>query len=95
APGEPWRTFASLSLEAVHPLRPPAPVSYDPYAHSLAGLHPTGRLRRLRDAAYAGSRHGRTIGEPHETGNARAQWDAHHCTSGRARIRETLQKKNT
>ncbi|GAA5211276.1 phosphodiesterase [Streptomyces thinghirensis] len=73
APGEPWRTFASLSLEAVHPAAATSTVSYDPYAHSLPGLHPTGRLRRLRDAAYAGSRHGRTIGEPHETGNARAQ----------------------
>ncbi|MEU1045898.1 phosphodiesterase [Streptomyces sp. NPDC005897] len=68
APDEPWRTFASLSLEAVDPAPATSTVSYDPYAHSLPGLHPTGRLRRLRDAAYAGSRHGRTIGEPDEAG---------------------------
>ncbi len=60
--GEPWRTFASLSLEAVSPAPATTTVSYDPYAHSLPGLRPTGRLRRLRDAAYAGSRHGRAAG---------------------------------
>jgi hypothetical protein len=63
AADEPWRTFASLSLEAVHTAAGSRTVSYDPYAHSLADLHPTGRLRRLRDAAYAGSRHGRADGE--------------------------------
>ncbi|MCX2927311.1 phosphodiesterase [Streptomyces sp. NEAU-W12] len=63
APDEPWRTFASLSLEAVRTAPATSTVSYDPYAHSLPGLRPTGRLRRLRDAAYAGSRHGRTAGE--------------------------------
>jgi hypothetical protein len=62
APDEPWRTFASLSLEAVHTAPGTRTVSYDPYAHSLADLRPTGRLRRIRDAAYAGSRHGRTGG---------------------------------
>ncbi|MGW8066976.1 phosphodiesterase [Streptomyces ziwulingensis] len=65
APDEPWRTFATLSLEAVHPAPATRTVSYDPYAHNLPGLHPTGRLRRLRDAAYAGSRHGRT-GDGHD-----------------------------
>ncbi|MFC9891059.1 phosphodiesterase [Streptomyces pilosus] len=60
ASGEPWRTFATLSLEAVRPVPATGTVSYDPYAHALPGLHPTGRLRRLRDAAYAGSRAGRT-----------------------------------
>ncbi|MEU5366859.1 phosphodiesterase [Streptomyces sp. NPDC005925] len=60
APDEPWRTFASLSLEAVHTAPAAHTVSYDPYAHSLPGLHPTARLRRLRHAAYSGSRHGRT-----------------------------------
>ncbi|AKZ53158.1 hypothetical protein SAM23877_7564 [Streptomyces ambofaciens ATCC 23877] len=60
APDEPWTTFASLSLEAAHTAPATSTVSYDPYAHSLPGLRPTGRLRRLRDAAYAGSRHGRT-----------------------------------
>ncbi|MDG9718901.1 phosphodiesterase [Streptomyces sp. DH24] len=59
AAGEPWRTFASLSLEAVHTAPATTTVSYDPYAHSLPGLHPTEHLRRLRDAAYVGSRHGR------------------------------------
>ncbi|MEU5757087.1 phosphodiesterase [Streptomyces sp. NPDC047829] len=60
APDEPWTTFASLSLKTAHAAAATSTVSYDPYAHSLPGLHPTGRLRRLRDAAYAGSRHGRT-----------------------------------
>lgn len=60
ASDEPWRTFASLSLETAHAAPATRTVSYDPYAHSLPGLRPTGRLRRLRDAAYAGSRHGRT-----------------------------------
>ncbi|GAA3501792.1 hypothetical protein GCM10019016_088990 [Streptomyces prasinosporus] len=65
AADEPWRTFASLTLEAVLPAPATVTVSYDPYAHSLPGLHPTGRLRRLRDAAYAGSRRGRTAAEHH------------------------------
>ncbi|MEU9554907.1 phosphodiesterase [Streptomyces fumanus] len=60
APDEPWRTFATLSLEAVRPAPAAATVSYDPYAHSLPGLHPTRRLSGLREAAYAGSRRGRT-----------------------------------
>lgn len=60
APDEHWRTFADLSLRAVRTAPASRTVSYDPYAHDLTGLHPTGRLRRLRDAAYAGSRHGRT-----------------------------------
>ncbi|WP_395575819.1 phosphodiesterase [Streptomyces sp. BK79] len=60
APDEPWTTFASLSLGAVHAAPATSTVSYDPYARSLPGLRPTGRLRRLRDAAYAGSRRGRT-----------------------------------
>lgn len=63
APDEPWRPFASLRLEAVHTAPVTRTLSYDPYAHSLAGLRPTGRLRRLRDAAHVGSRHGRTGGE--------------------------------
>jgi hypothetical protein len=62
APDEPWRTFASLTLEAAHAAPATRTVSYAPYTHSLPGLHPTGRLRGLRDAAYAGSRHGRTGG---------------------------------
>ncbi|WP_225638987.1 phosphodiesterase [Streptomyces solaniscabiei] len=60
APEEPWRTFASLSLEAAHSAPGTTTVSFDPYARGLPGLHPTDRLRRLRDAAYAGSRRGRT-----------------------------------
>ncbi|MFF9202688.1 phosphodiesterase [Streptomyces sp. NPDC014986] len=64
AAGEPWRTFASLALEAVHTAPATSTLSYDPYVHSLPGLHPTGRLRRLRDAAYAGSRRGRAAGDP-------------------------------
>ncbi|MCZ9352543.1 phosphodiesterase [Streptomyces mutabilis] len=60
APDEPWTTFASLSLEAAHAVPATSTVSYDPYARGLPGLHPTGRLRRLRAAAYAGSRRGRT-----------------------------------
>ncbi|WP_239146382.1 phosphodiesterase [Streptomyces sp. SID10815] len=72
APTEPWRTFASLSLEYAHTAPPTHTVSYDPYAHALPRLHPTGRLRRLRDAAYAGSRHGRTNGRYDSTeGDAR------------------------
>ncbi|MFI8304730.1 phosphodiesterase [Streptomyces sp. NPDC085927] len=63
AAGEPWRTFASLALEAVHATPTTSTVSYDPYAHALPGLRPTGRLRGLRIAAYAGSRRGRTAGE--------------------------------
>lgn len=59
ASGEPWRPFASLTLEAVHPAPAETTVSYDPVAHSLPGLCPAGRLNRLRDAAYAGSRRGR------------------------------------
>ncbi|MCF2436698.1 hypothetical protein LV779_31140, partial [Streptomyces thinghirensis] len=31
-----------------------------PTRTTLPRLHPTERLRRLRDAAYTGSRHGRT-----------------------------------
>ncbi|WP_337662434.1 phosphodiesterase [Streptomyces sp. GESEQ-13] len=54
-----WRPFASLTLEALHPARAQTTVSYDPVAHSLPGLRPAGRLNRLRDAAYAGSRRGR------------------------------------
>jgi hypothetical protein len=73
APDEPWRTFASLSLDVVHTAAGTSTVSYDPYAHSLPGLHPTGRLRRLRDAAYAGSRHGRTTGALDDSGHAHAQ----------------------
>jgi hypothetical protein len=64
APDEPWRTFATLSLEAVHPAPATRTLSYDPYAHCLPGLRPTERLRRLRVAAYAGSRRGRTGGAP-------------------------------
>ncbi|CAL9492583.1 hypothetical protein SUDANB145_03252 [Streptomyces sp. enrichment culture] len=60
APDEPWRTFATLTLEAVRPAPAARTVSYDPYAHHLTAFHSTGRLRNLRDAAYAGSRHGRT-----------------------------------
>ncbi|MFE0788824.1 phosphodiesterase [Streptomyces mutabilis] len=60
APDEPWRTFAGLSLETMRAAAASRTVSYDPYAHNLPGLHPTERLRRLRDAAYIGSRHGRT-----------------------------------
>ncbi|MFI9284600.1 phosphodiesterase [Streptomyces werraensis] len=56
---EPWRPFASLTLEAVHPAPAQTTVSYDPVTHSLPGLRPAGRLNRLRDAAYAGSRRGR------------------------------------
>ncbi|MFF5102154.1 phosphodiesterase [Streptomyces sp. NPDC000134] len=62
APDEPWRTFATLALEAVRPAPATGTVSYDPYAHSLPGLHPTRRLARLREAAYAGSRRGRSAG---------------------------------
>lgn len=63
ASDEPWRTFASLSLEEVHAASAATTLSYDPYTHSLPGLRPTRRLSRLRDAAYAGSRHGRGAGE--------------------------------
>jgi hypothetical protein len=63
ASDEPWRTFATLSLEDVRTAPASRTVSYDPYAHHLTGLHPTGRLRRLRAAAYTGSRHGRTGGD--------------------------------
>ncbi|MFC8837273.1 hypothetical protein ACWDLL_01985 [Streptomyces griseoincarnatus] len=43
----------------MHPAPAGATVSYDPVANSLPGLRPAGRLNRLRDAAYAGSRRGR------------------------------------
>ncbi|OPG04081.1 hypothetical protein B1R27_26285 [Streptomyces sp. GKU 895] len=65
APGEPWTTFASLSLDATLPATPSRTVSYDPYTHCLPGLRPTGPLRALRVAAYTGSRHGRT-GDDHD-----------------------------
>ncbi|GAB2761149.1 phosphodiesterase [Streptomyces bullii] len=58
--GEPWRSFATLTLGAAHAVPERSTLSYDPYAHSLPGLRPTGWLRRLRQAAYAGSRDGRT-----------------------------------
>ena len=66
APDEPWRTLAVLSLEAVHTAPASRTVSYDPYAHNLTGLRPTSRLRRLREAAYAGSRHGRSADDRDE-----------------------------
>ncbi len=47
----PWKRSIPLPRETT--------VSYDPVAHSLPGLCPAGRLNRLRDAAYAGSRRGR------------------------------------
>ncbi|SDD30620.1 phosphodiesterase [Streptomyces prasinopilosus] len=72
APGEPWRTFASLALEAAHGTPATHTVSYDPYAHTVPGLRPTGRLRRLRTAAYAGSRRGRTAGLAPEGGGGGA-----------------------
>ncbi|MGV9883869.1 phosphodiesterase [Streptomyces sp. NPDC003006] len=62
AADEPWRTFATLTLEAAHDTAARDTVSYDPYARSLPRLHPTARFRGLRTAAYAGSRHGRTTG---------------------------------
>ncbi|MEW1683136.1 phosphodiesterase [Streptomyces sp. NPDC093594] len=64
APGEPWRPFASLILDAVYAAPGDTTLSYDPNAHSLPGLHPAGRLNRLRDAAYAGSRQGRGAEPP-------------------------------
>ncbi|MFI8193767.1 phosphodiesterase [Streptomyces sp. NPDC085946] len=59
AAGEPWRSFAALTLQEPAPAPEHGTVSYDPYAHRLPGLRPTEWLRRLREAAYSGSRHGR------------------------------------
>ncbi|MFF9485031.1 hypothetical protein [Streptomyces sp. NPDC014676] len=56
------RPFASLGPEGVPTAPGTRTVSYDPHAHSPAGLRPTGRPRRLRDTAHVGSRHGRTGG---------------------------------
>lgn len=62
AAGEPWRPFAALALGPAGPQAPDTTVSYDPYAHSLPELRPTGRLSALREAAYSGSRIGRRQG---------------------------------
>ncbi|MER7109796.1 phosphodiesterase [Streptomyces sp. NPDC000229] len=59
APEEPWRTFATLTVETPQPYPEDATPTYDPYLHSLPGLRPTHRLHGLRAAAYSGSRHGR------------------------------------
>lgn len=59
AAGEPRRMFAALTLGPAGPQPPARTVSYEPYTHSLPGLHPTRSLRALRVAAYAGSRGGR------------------------------------
>ncbi|MEU9981551.1 phosphodiesterase [Streptomyces sp. NPDC050856] len=59
APGEPWRSFATLTVRAPGDAPPTSSPGYDPYAHSVPGLRPTARLRDLRIAAYSGSRHGR------------------------------------
>ncbi|AIS02099.1 phosphodiesterase [Streptomyces glaucescens] len=60
APGEPWRSFAALTLtSAAHPVPESGTVSYDPYLHCLPELRPTAWLSALREAAYRGSRAGR------------------------------------
>ncbi|HZF91560.1 phosphodiesterase [Streptomyces sp.] len=65
APGEPWRSFATLTLTtAPHPLPESGTVSYDPYLHCLPELRPTAWLSRLREAAYRGSREGRQGRQP-------------------------------
>jgi hypothetical protein len=58
--GEPWHRFGTLTLLASRPAATHTTVSYDPYAHCLPELRPTARLRRLRSAAYRGSRRGRS-----------------------------------
>ncbi|GAB2585451.1 hypothetical protein GCM10027168_17840 [Streptomyces capparidis] len=58
-PDEPWRTFAVLTLERPLPGPPRVTPGFDVYAHGLPELHPTPRLRALREAAYRGSREGR------------------------------------
>ncbi|MEU0336724.1 phosphodiesterase [Streptomyces sp. NPDC006193] len=60
AADEPWRTFATLVLTPGPPAPESGTVSYDPYAHSVPGLRPTARLSGLREAAYSGSRRGRS-----------------------------------
>ncbi|CAM5343283.1 hypothetical protein SGLAM104S_08706 [Streptomyces glaucescens] len=65
APGEPWRPFATLTLtSAARPVPRDGTVSYDPYLHCLPELRPTASLRRLREAAYRGSREGRNGRRP-------------------------------
>ncbi|GGL62854.1 hypothetical protein GCM10010129_03100 [Streptomyces fumigatiscleroticus] len=58
-PREPWRIFATLTLAEVEPVPAHGTPGFDPYAHRLPGLHPTGRFSGFREAAYAGSRAGR------------------------------------
>ncbi|MDB1090029.1 phosphodiesterase [Streptomyces sp. ACA25] len=59
AAGDPWRTLALLTVGPPLDRPPVSTLDFEPFAHSLPGLHPTLWLRRLRDAAYAGSREGR------------------------------------
>ncbi|MET9958275.1 DUF1360 domain-containing protein [Streptomyces sp. NPDC006326] len=59
ADGEPWRPFATLTLHPEPPAASRTPHGFDPYGACLPDLRPSPRLRRLRQAAYAGSREGR------------------------------------
>lgn len=58
-PGEGWRHLGTITTGAPLPASSTYTSSYDPYLHHLPDLHPTTRLRRLREAAYAASRAGR------------------------------------
>ncbi|ORT58055.1 hypothetical protein [Streptomyces sp. CB03238] len=65
APGEPWRTFATLTVGTPRPYPEETTPTSDPYLHGLPGLRPTDRLHGLRAAAYSGSRHGRADTRTH------------------------------
>lgn len=57
---ETWRPFATLTVRPEPPAASRAPLGFDPYTDCLPDLRPGPRLRRIRQAAYAGSREGRT-----------------------------------
>lgn len=63
-PGQAWRALGTLTTGPPHDLPAEDTVSYDPYLNRLPHLHPTGRLGKLREAAYAGSRAGRRADRP-------------------------------
>jgi hypothetical protein len=62
--GQAWRALGTLTTGPPHDLPPEETVSYDPCLNRLPHLHPTARLGRLREAAYAASRAGRRADRP-------------------------------
>jgi len=60
APRGRWRPFAELRLLADPATAPERVVTYDPVLHAFPGLDVPAGWRQLREAAYSGSRAGRT-----------------------------------